>query len=910
MTTGEKWVYMFDEGNKEMRDLLGGKGAGLAEMTRAGLPVPYGFKVTTRACIEYLETGTFPPGLREQILEALRRLEERVGKRFGDPTNPLLVSVRSGARASMPGMMDTVLNLGMNDEVAEGMVRLTNNPRFVYDAYRRFIMMFSDVVMGVHRERFEELFQEKKRELGVTQDVEVDAKSLKELVEEFKALYQREKGEPFPQEPLVQLFRAVEAVFRSWNNPRAVEYRRQNKIPHSWGTAVNVQMMVFGNMGNDSGTGVAFTRNPATGAKELYGEFLQNAQGEDVVAGIRTPMPIARMREVLPEVYEQFVRFAEQLERHYKDVQDLEFTVERGRLYMLQTRSGKRTAVAAFRIATDLVDEGIAEPHEALLTVDPHLFEQLLHPQFDLQEKAKHPLLATGVNASPGAAAGRVVFEADDAVKMAQEWGRVLLVRRQTEPDDIHGMAAAQGILTSIGGATSHAAVVARGMGKPCVAGCGALQIDYEKQQFTVEKDGKLILVRRGDYVSIDGTTGEVFLGDIPTVPSEVMQVVTGRMRPEESEIFQRVSRVLQWADEYRALGVRANADTPRDAMLARRFGAEGVGLCRTEHMFFGEERIPKFQRMILAETREEREAALADLQPFQQQDFEGILEAMDGLPVIIRLLDPPLHEFLPQTEEDIQNLSAKIGIPAERIREKVRALHEVNPMLGHRGCRLGITYPEIYRMQVRAIYEAAAALKKRGLNPVPEVMIPLVGIVQELEVLKEDLTQVAQEVLQREGVDLPIIMGTMIEVPRAALTADEIAQHAAFFSFGTNDLTQTTFGFSRDDAEGKFLDEYITKRILETNPFEVLDRRGVGELVKLGTQRGRQANPNLEVGICGEHGGEPLSVAFCHEADLDYVSCSPPRVPIARLAAAQAQIRQPRQRRRKSPHEAKGGLL
>ncbi|MFQ6130598.1 MAG: pyruvate, phosphate dikinase [Armatimonadota bacterium] len=886
-----KYVYLFGEGNKDMRDELGGKGANLAEMTNAGLPVPPGFIVTTGACMEYQQLGGFPPGLEEQVRAALAEVEKQTGKKFGQAENLLLVSVRSGAKISMPGMMETVLNLGLNDETVQGLAQLADDERFAYDAYRRLLNMFGDVVLEVEKEAFDEIFDRVKEEEGVERDTELDAEALKRICEQYKVLIQKETGQPFPQDPWQQLMMGIEAVFKSWNVPRAVTYRQIHKLSHDMGTAVNVQTMVFGNLGDDSGTGVAFTRDPATGEDVLYGDYLVNAQGEDVVAGRRTPMPIAKLQEVMPDIYAQFEQISKRLERHYKDIQDLEFTVERGKLWMLQTRNGKRTAQAAIKVAVDMVNEGLITPREAVMLVEPEHLDHLLHEQFDPAQRPE--AVATGVNASPGAAAGFVVFSADDAAETVRRdpSARVVLVRRQTSPDDVGGMKAAQGVLTAEGGKTSHAAVVARGMGKACVAGCAAIDIDYKREQFSVNGQ----VVKKGDYVSIDGTTGEVMLGDVATVPSPIMQVLEGRMKAEEAPLYQYFATFMPWADEVRRLGVRTNADTPEDAALARALGAEGIGLTRTEHMFFGEERLPAFQRMILAENSEEREAAAAQLLPHQREDFKGILEAMDGLPVIIRLLDPPLHEFLPQARQDAEELAEIIGKSADEIEAAAAALHEANPMLGHRGCRLGVTFPEVYRMQVRAIFEAACELKKEGKNPIPEVMIPLVGILGELEITKRDAREVAEQVMAEQGVGLEYMIGTMIELPRAALCADEIAREAEFFSFGTNDLTQTTFGFSRDDVEGKFIPDYVEQRIVQTNPFDVLDREGVGQLVRMGTERGRQTRPDLEVGICGEHGGEPNSVEFCHLVGMDYVSCSPLRVPIARLAAAQAVVREER---------------
>jgi pyruvate,orthophosphate dikinase len=886
----KKRVYSFHEGTKDMKDLLGGKGANLAEMTNVGLPVPPGFTVTTEACNEYVELGgRFPEGLEEEIFEKVAEVEKETGKKFGDRKNPLLVSVRSGAKFSMPGMMDTVLNLGLNDETLQGILELTKDERFAYDAYRRFIMMFGDIVMGIERHKFEEIFDKAKEEAGVTEDTALSADALKEIVKKFKALVKAETGQDFPADPKKQLMMAVEAVFKSWNTPRAVTYRQIHRIPHNLGTAVNVQTMVFGNQGDDCGTGVAFTRDPGDGSKVLYGDYLTNAQGEDVVAGVRTPMPLSELGKTMPDILAELETIFKKLEAHYHDMQDVEFTVEHGKLWMLQTRNGKRTAQAAIRIAVDMVDEGLITEEEAVMLVDPAQLDQLLHPQFDPGKRTKP--VAKGVAASPGAAAGMVVFNADDAAQMGMggKGEAVILVRRQTSPDDIHGMAAAQGILTAEGGKTSHAAVVARQMGKCCVAGCGAIQIDYEAKQFTV--DGKV--VKQGEWISIDGTTGEVMLGQVPSVPSEIIQVLTGQLDAEKAPMYQYFARFMPWADAFRRLGVRANADQPDDAALARVLGAGGIGLCRTEHMFFGEERLPAFQHMVLADTVQERTECAARLLPLQKADFKGILKAMDGLPVIIRLLDPPLHEFLPKNKAEAEELSKEIAMTAEDILKAAEALHEANPMLGHRGCRLGITFPEIYRMQVRAIFEAACELKKEGLNPVPEVMIPLVGIEGELAITRRDAEETANAVLKEQGVDLKYMIGTMIELPRAALCADQIAKHAEFFSFGTNDLTQTTYGFSRDDVEGKFIPAYIEQGIVQVSPFEVLDRQGVGQLVEMGTKRGRKTRPDLEVGICGEHGGEPSSVEFCHMVGMDYVSCAPLRIPIARLAAAQAAVRE-----------------
>jgi pyruvate,orthophosphate dikinase len=874
-----KWVYRFIEGSADMRDLLGGKGAGLAEMMRAGLPVPPGFTITTAACNQYVAQGEgFLGTLMPDVDTALAVLEKDTGKGFGNAANPLLVSVRSGAKFSMPGMMDTVLNLGLNDETVQGIISLTGNERFAYDSYRRFIQMFSNVVLGVKGENFEHILHGMKQKLGVSLDTEIPAESLRELVGTYKQYLLKEHGIPFPEEPKAQLRMAIEAVFKSWNNPRAITYRNHNKIAHDLGTAVNIQSMVFGNMGNDSGTGVAFTRNPSTGEKKLYGEFLINAQGEDVVAGIRTPRPIAEMADVLPEVYQQFLDIAKKLEDHYRDIQDMEFTIERGRLYMLQTRSGKRTTQAAVKVAVDMANEGIIDKAEALQRVDPISLNQLLHTQID--PKAKLEVIAKGLPASPGAASGQVVFEADDAERMGKSGLKVVLVRAETTPDDIHGMIQAQGVLTSRGGMTSHAAVVARGMGKPCVAGCEPISVDLQHKQFTVAG----LVIKEGDQITINGSTGEVILGAVPMV------------EPELSDEF-RV--LLTWADQIRQLGIRANADTPEDASKAREFGAQGIGLCRTEHMFMATDRLPVVQQMILARNVEERRAALAKLLPMQRQDFMQLFETMAGLPVTIRLLDPPLHEFLPNykdllvetTELRCRGNDPKLLQEKQALLRRVEELHEANPMMGLRGCRLGLTMPEINEMQVQAIIEAAIECKKKGTEVYPEIMIPLVGHVNELKTAKADLERTAQEVMAYHKAQVEYRFGTMIEIPRAALTADQIAVEAEFFSFGTNDLTQMTFGYSRDDAEGKFLQKYLEDKILTSNPFEVLDRDGVGQLVRIAAEKGRKIKPGLKLGICGEHGGEPSSIAFAHETGLSYVSCSPYRVPIARLAAAQAAI-------------------
>jgi len=873
-----KWVYFFGagqtEGRADMKNLLGGKGANLAEMANLGIEVPPGFTITTEACNEFYRRGKqWPEGLEEQVKENLRKLEQAMGRRFGDPNNPLLVSVRSGARVSMPGMMDTVLNLGLNDVTVQGLARQSNNERFAYDSYRRFIQMYGDVVLGVPRHLFEERLEAKKKARGVTEDPQLTAQDLKELVEEFKEIVRQQKGQAFPEDPWEQLRGAINAVFNSWNNPRAIKYREIHNIPGDWGTAVNVQAMVFGNMGEDSGTGVAFTRNPSTGAKEFYGEILINAQGEDVVAGIRTPLPVAVLKEKMPHVYAQLEEINKKLEAAYRDMLDIEFTVQQGKLYMLQCRVGKRTAMAAVRIAVEMAQEGLIDRQTAVLRVAPEQIDQLLHPTID--PNAKVEPVAKGLPASPGAAVGQLAFFADDAERMADEGKKVVLIRAETSPEDIGGMYKAQGILTSRGGMTSHAAVVARGMGKPCVVGCGALDIDEKRK--VVRVNGKEL--REGDWVTIDGSTGNVYIGQVPLV------------QPELSGYF---ATLLEWADEFRALGVRANADTPADARTARQFGAQGIGLCRTEHMFFGEGRIVPMREMILSDTKEERERALAKLLPLQRGDFYEIFKEMMGYPVVIRLLDPPLHEFLPKEPEAVAEVAKQMGVSPEVIESRVRALAEANPMLGLRGCRLGIVYPEIYEMQTRAIFEAACQLAKEGHEIEPEVMIPLVGTPGELAFLKERCKRVAEQVMAEQGVRVPYRIGTMIEVPRAALVADEIAKEAQFFSFGTNDLTQMTLGFSRDDV-GKYVPTYVEMGLLKADPFQTLDVEGVGQLVKMGVERGKQANPDLVVGICGEHGGDPASIWFFHEAGLDYVSCSPYRVPVARLAAAQANLSKPR---------------
>jgi len=870
-----KYVYAFEEGKKEMKNLLGGKGANLSEMTNIGLPVPRGFTVTTEACTKYYEDNmVISDEIVNEIFEKLAELEAKTGKKMGDIHNPLLVSVRSGARASMPGMMDTVLNLGLNDEVAKGFAEATNNPSFAYDSYRRFIQMFADVVKGYPKASFERYFDKIKEEKGVTSDLELTAEDMIEVTEKFKANYKELAGEEFPQDPKVQLLEAVKAVFRSWNNERAITYRRLNDIPSSWGTAVNVQEMVYGNRGNDCGTGVAFTRNPSTGEKKLYGEYLINAQGEDVVAGIRTPQSIDTLKEVMPEVYEEFVRIAGILENHYKDMQDMEFTIENGKLFMLQTRNGKRTAAAALKIAVDLVNEGMITKEEALLKVEPRQLDQLLHPNFDTAALKAATPIARGLAASPGAATGKIYFTAEDVVEAKKRGEKdLLLVRLETSPEDIEGMNIANGILTVRGGMTSHAAVVARGMGRCCVCGCGELKIDEEAKTLTT-KDGRVF--KEGDYLSLDGSTGNVYGEQIKTV---------------EPEISGDFETFMSWADSVRTLKVRTNADTPRDAAQALKFGAEGIGLCRTEHMFFEEDRIFAVRQMITAETEEQREAALNKILPMQQGDFEELFRTMKGFPVTIRYLDPPLHEFLPHTDEEIRPLAEALGMTFESLKARIASLHEFNPMMGHRGCRLAVTYPEIARMQTKAVINAAINVNKEGMNVVPEIMIPLVGDIKELQYVKNIIVETADSIIKEAGVDLTYHVGTMIEIPRAALTADEIAKEAEFFSFGTNDLSQMTYGFSRDDA-GKFLEDYYNKGIFESDPFAKLDQIGVGQLVKLAVEKGRSTRPDIKLGICGEHGGDPSSIEFCHKVGLTYVSCSPFRVPIARLAAAQAAIK------------------
>ena len=868
-----KWVYLFREGNADMRNLLGGKGANLAEMTNLGLPIPPGFTVTTEACTDYYNHGrSISEEIQTQIFDALALLEERLGKKFGDTENPLLVSVRSGARASMPGMMDTILNLGLTDISVEGFAKRTGNPRFAYDSYRRFIQMFSDVVMEVPKSLFERVIDEIKEDRKVHFDTELTAEDLKEVIRRFKEIYKEKMGEEFPQEPRVQLMEAVKAVFRSWDNERAIVYRRMNDIPGDWGTAVNVQSMVFGNMGNTSGTGVAFTRNPSTGAKGIYGEYLINAQGEDVVAGIRTPQPITRLEEDLPECYEEFLKIANRLEEHYRDMQDMEFTIEDGKLYFLQTRNGKRTAQAALQIACDLVDEGMITPQEAVSRIEAKSLDQLLHPAFDPDALKKGIVMGQALPASPGAAAGKIYFTAEEAKEAHETGERVILVRLETSPEDIEGMHAAEGILTVRGGMTSHAAVVARGMGTACISGCGDIVIDEKKKQFTL--GGKTYF--EGDYISLDGSTGKIYDGDIQT---------------QEASISGNFGRIMSWADSFRKLRVRTNADTPADAANAVRLGAEGIGLCRTEHMFFEPERIPKIRKMILSKTVKEREKALEELIPFQKGDFKALYEVMEGKPVTIRFLDPPLHEFVPTEEKDIEALAKDMNLSVEEVKSTCSELHEFNPMMGHRGCRLSVTYPEIARMQTRAVIEAAIEVsKEKGFEIVPEIMVPLVGDKKELKFVKDVIVETAEKVKAEKNSNLIYHIGTMIEIPRAALLANEIAEEAEFFSFGTNDLTQMTFGFSRDDA-GKFLVDYYKSKIYESDPFAKLDQNGVGQLIEMAVTKGRSQRPNLKIGICGEHGGDPSSVAFCHKVGMDYVSCSPFRVPIARLAAAQAAI-------------------
>ncbi len=871
-----KWVYKFQEGNAGLKELLGGKGANLAEMTGLGMPIPQGFTVTTEACTDYYNNGKkIREEITEQIFEAIAWLEDYNGKKFGDVNDPLLVSVRSGARASMPGMMDTILNLGLNDEAVEGFAKKTGNPRFAYDSYRRFIQMFSDVVMEVPKSFFEKIIDEVKEEKNVIYDTELTAEDLKELTVKFKKVYKENmNGEDFPQDPKIQLMEAIKAVFRSWDNPRAIVYRRMNDIPGDWGTAVNVQTMVFGNKGETSGTGVAFTRNPSTGEKGIFGEYLINAQGEDVVAGVRTPQPITQLANDMPECYSQFLELAMKLEAHYRDMQDMEFTIEEGNLYFLQTRSGKRTAAAAIQIACDLVDEKMITPQEAVMRIDAKSLDQLLHPTFDEKSLKEGQVIGEALPASPGAAAGRVLFNAEEAKEagIGGRGERVILVRLETSPEDIEGMHASQGILTVRGGMTSHAAVVARGMGTCCVSGCGGISIDEEEQTFTLAGE----TFKKGDYISLDGTTGKIYKGDIKTVDA----TVSGNF-----------GRIMDWADEFRTLGVRTNADTPADTINAVKLGAEGIGLCRTEHMFFADDRIPKIRKMILSKTLKGREDALNELLVFQKADFKSMFEALEGKPMTVRYLDPPLHEFLPTSEEDIKSLADDMGITVDEINETCAALHEFNPMMGHRGCRLAVTYPEIAKMQTRAVMEAAIEVhNEKGYEIVPEIMIPLVGERKELKFVKDVVVETAEQVKKEKLSDIHYKIGTMIEIPRAALLADEVAEEAEFFSFGTNDLTQMTFGFSRDDA-GKFLDSYYKSKIYESDPFARLDQNGVGQLVQMAVEKGRKVRPDLKCGICGEHGGDPSSIEFCHKVGLNYVSCSPFRVPIARLAAAQAAI-------------------
>ena len=873
----KKYVYLFKEGNAGMRNLLGGKGANLAEMTNLNIPVPTGFTVTTEACTKYYEDGRkISSEIMEQVNKCVKVLEETTGKEFGSTTNPLLVSVRSGARVSMPGMMDTILNLGLNDEAVEAMAKLTNNPRFAYDSYRRFIQMFSDVVMGIEKRLFEDKIDEMKDKKGVKFDTELTYEDLKDLAGQFKEIYKKEKGEDFPQDPKVQLVEAIEAVFRSWDNPRANVYRRLNDIPGDWGTAVNVQQMVFGNKGETSGTGVIFSRNPATGEKKIYGEYLMNAQGEDVVAGIRTPQPIAQLEEQNPAIYEQLVGIINTLENHYRDMQDMEITIEEGKLYFLQTRNGKRTAQAALKIAVDLVDEKMLSKEEALLKVEPKQLDTLLHPNFDVDEEKKATVIAKGLPASPGAACGKIAFTADEAKERAENGEKVVLVRLETSPEDIEGMIASEGILTVRGGMTSHAAVVARGMGTCCVAGCGEIKVDEGAR--TVVVNGKTY--GENDYISLNGSTGNVYGEKIKAVAPEI----TGNF-----------ATFMGWADEVRKLQVRTNADTPRDTKQAVEFGAEGIGLCRTEHMFFAEDRIKAVREMIVSKNVEERKKALEKILPMQRQDFKEMYEALEGRPATIRFLDPPLHEFVPHTDEEIKELAVEMGLGFEDLKATVEGLHEFNPMMGHRGCRLAVTYPEIAEMQTRAVIEAAIQVKnEKGYDIKPEIMIPLVGEIKELKFVKDVVVKAAEKVMEEKGVKLEYHIGTMIEIPRAAITADEIAKEAEFFSFGTNDLTQMTFGFSRDDAS-KFLGAYYENKIYEQDPFAKLDQKGVGSLVKIAVEKGKATRPNIHLGICGEHGGDPSSVEFCHNVGLDYVSCSPFRVPLARLAAAQAQVKNPR---------------
>jgi len=898
-----KFLYRFGgekaDGSARMRNILGGKGANLAEMTNLGIPVPPGFTISTALCMNYLRTNKYPDGLKGEVQKELRHIEKLVGKRFGDAKNPLLVSVRSGARVSMPGMMDTILNLGLSDTTVEGLAELTSNPRFAYDSYRRFVQTYGEVVLGVKRQSkdeqnpFEELIDKLKRRRNVKLDTEFGAEDWKELISLFKEMIRERSGAIFPDDPHDQLWGSIEAVFGSWNNPRAIAYRKLNRIPDDWGTAVNVQAMVFGNMGPDSGTGVAFTRDPATGERRFYGEYLENAQGEDVVAGVRTPKPIAKLAKEMPEVYRKLDKIKAKLERHYKDMQDLEFTIERGKLWMLQTRTGKRTGFAAVRIAVDMVEEKLISRNQALLRIEPEQLNHLLQPVFDHREERKAMkegrVLAKGLPAGPGAATGRVLFNAEDAEEWAGKGERVILARIETSPEDIRGMAAADGILTQRGGMTSHAALVARQMGKVCVAGCGALTIDYGKRRMTVNDT----VIKEGDFLSIDGTTGQVIKGEVTTRPSEVIQVlIEGSLKPGKSKVYERFDKLMRWSDDAAKLNVRANADRPDQARIARRFGAKGIGLCRSEHMFFEGKRIDAVREMILADDEKGRRKALDKLLPMQREDFVGLFREMDGLPVVIRTLDPPLHEFLPNDAETIKELALELGTSPRKIKTKAEELHELNPMLGHRGCRLGISYPEITEMQARAVFEAACQVIKEGKKVIPEVLIPLIGNITELSNQRAVVERTAHEVLNEQGVDLPYMIGTMIEIPRAALTADQIAAEADFFSFGTNDLTQTALGFSRDDSV-KFMQDYIDKGILADDPFQTLDQQGVGTLIRIAIERGRKVKPKLEFGICGEHGGDPRSIEFCHTAGMNYVSCSPYRIPIARLAAAQAAIKE-----------------
>ncbi|MEJ5261462.1 MAG: pyruvate, phosphate dikinase [Ignavibacterium sp.] len=920
MAKTQKYVYFFGgkkaEGKADMKALLGGKGANLAEMVNIGLPVPAGFTITTEVCTYYYKNNhKYPKELKAQVLDALKKVEKEMGAVFGDPKNPLLVSVRSGARASMPGMMDTILNLGLNDVTVQGLIEKTNNPRFAYDSYRRFVQMYGDVVLGLkpkdkhEHDPFEVIIENKKHSKGVKLDTELTADDLKELVTEFKTAIKEKTGHDFPDDPMEQLWGAIGAVFGSWMNERAIVYRKLNNIPEWWGTAVNVQSMVFGNMGEDSGTGVAFTRDPATGENVFYGEYLFNAQGEDVVAGIRTPHPISELAKENPALYKQLDNIRKILEKHYKDMMDIEFTIQQGKLWMLQCRVGKRTGFAAIKMAVDMVKERLISKEEAILRIEPNQLNQLLRPIFDAEEKRKAveggKLIAKGLNAGPGAASGKVALSAQDAEEMAKNGDKVILVRIETSPEDIKGMNAAEGILTARGGMTSHAALVARQMGKVCVAGCGALKINYADRSITVEGRDD-VYIKEGDYISIDGSTGEVILGKLETKPSEVIQVlITKTLDPKDSPTFQTYNSLMNWADSIRRLKVRTNADQPDQASNAIAFGAEGIGLCRTEHMFFGENRIMSVRKMIVADSVEERKAALAELLPLQREDFEGIFRVMKGYPVTIRTLDPPLHEFLPHTEREINELAQALGISYETLKAKIDNLHEFNPMLGFRGCRLGVLYPEITEMQARAIIEAAINVMNEGIKVKPEIMIPLVGHVNEFKLQEDIVRRVANDVMKEKGKKIDYLVGTMIELPRAAVTADEIATRAEFFSFGTNDLTQTTFGLSRDDA-GKFLPLYVEQEILPADPFETIDQQGVGKLVEMGTQLGRLSRPNLKVGICGEHGGEPASVEFCHRTGLDYVSCSPFRVPIARLAAARAVLNEKSAKATKSKSAAK----